>query len=68
MLGAIIGDIAGCVYERRPPKTPEFPLMHPFSRYTDDTVLTIAIATALLDNTSYNDPFDLNRIWPAGIF
>ena len=65
MLGAIIGDIAGCVYERRPPKTPEFPLMHPFSRYTDDTVLTIAIAKALLDNTSYNQSlYQFARAYP----
>lgn len=55
MLGAIIGDIVGSRYESRPVKSRDFPLFDDFSRFTDDTVLTIAVANALLKGTSYHD-------------
>ena len=48
MLGAIAGDIVGSVYEDRPIKTKSFPLFSPDSRFTDDTVLTVAVAEHLL--------------------
>ncbi len=44
MLGAIAGDIIGSVYEARPIKVKSFDLFSKASRFTDDTVLTIAIA------------------------
>jgi hypothetical protein len=47
MLGAIAGDIIGSVYEHHPIKTKEFPLFHPHCRFTDDSVLTIAIAKTI---------------------
>ena len=53
MIGAIAGDIIGSVYERKPIKTTEFPLFHPFCRFTDDTVLTVAVAEAILSNRPY---------------
>lgn len=53
MLGAIAGDIIGSVYENNPIKTIEFPLFDHYSIFTDDTVLTIAIAHAILENTDY---------------
>ncbi len=53
MLGAIAGDIIGSVYEHRPIKTKEFPLFGPHSRFTDDSVLTIAVAEAILLRDSY---------------
>lgn len=53
MLGAIAGDVIGSVYEHRPIKTKEFPLFQPGSRFTDDTVLTVAIAEAILEGKSY---------------
>ena len=55
MIGAIAGDIIGSVYEYRPIKTKEFPLFHPRCDFTDDTVLTVAIADAILNGTSYVD-------------
>src|SRR3978361_198901 len=55
MLGAIAGDIIGSVYERRPIKTTRFPLFHPLCRFTDDTVLTVALADSLLHGTRYVD-------------
>ena len=40
MLGAIIGDIIGSVYERDNVNTTHFYLFTPSSRFTDDTVMT----------------------------
>jgi ADP-ribosylglycohydrolase len=48
MLGAIIGDIIGSVYEKSGMKEPGFPLFNRDCRFTDDTVMTLAIADALL--------------------
>ncbi len=48
MIGAIAGDIIGSVFEQQPIKSTAFPLFKPASRFTDDTVLTVAIADAIL--------------------
>jgi len=53
MLGAVAGDIIGSVYEARPIKTTRFRLFHPLCRFTDDTVLTVALAESLLDGIPY---------------
>lgn len=53
MLGAIAGDIIGSVYEGWPIKTTDFPLFHPGCRFTDDTVLTVAVADAILSGRPY---------------
>lgn len=53
MLGAIAGDIVGSVYEAAPIKTTDFPLFAAASTYTDDTVLTVAVASALLGDGDY---------------
>lgn len=55
MIGAIAGDIIGSVYEHAPIKTKVFPLFHPSCRFTDDTVLTAAIAEAILSQRPYLD-------------
>ena len=56
MYGAIFGDIAGSPYEfNRGNKTKDFPLFSNESEYTDDTVMTIAIAEALLDAAGKSD-------------
>ena len=55
MLGAIAGDIIGSVYEARPIKTTQFRLFHPLCRFTDDTVLTVALADSLLHGIPYVD-------------
>ena len=49
MLGAIVGDMVGSVYEWHNIKTTEFPLFSENSRVTDDSVMTIAVAHTLLD-------------------
>jgi ADP-ribosylglycohydrolase len=48
MLGAIAGDIIGSVFEGSGLKVKEFPLLSPKNVYTDDTVLTVAVAAAIL--------------------
>jgi ADP-ribosylglycohydrolase len=53
MIGAICGDIIGAPYERYHIKTTEFPLFSPFSKYTDDTVLTVATMDALLHRSDF---------------
>ena len=53
MLGAIAGDIIGSVYEFSPIKKTDFPLLSPESVFTDDTVLTVAVAESLLTGKSY---------------
>ena len=55
MIGAILGDIVGSVYESRPIKTTKFPLITPESHFTDDTVLTMAVAAAILDKRKYGE-------------
>lgn len=61
MIGAIAGDIIGSIYERFPIKTKEFPLFDDRCRFTDDTVLTIAIADAILTTKSYQQ-----SLWEIG--
>ena len=48
MFGAIIGDIVGSRFEYKNIKNKDFVFFHSSSHFTDDTVLTIAIADALL--------------------
>lgn len=48
MLGAIIGDMVGSVYEFHPIKTKKFDIFNICERMTDDSLLTIAVAKALL--------------------
>jgi len=53
MIGAIAGDIIGSVHEANPIKTTDFPLFTEHSGFTDDTVLTIATAYALMNGLDY---------------
>jgi len=53
MLGAIAGDIIGSLYEADPIRTTDFPLFGPGCRFTDDTVLTVAVADALMGERDY---------------
>ena len=49
MLGAIFGDIIGSTRELHNVKTEEFELFPPGSHFTDDTVMTVAVAEKLLN-------------------
>jgi len=55
MLGAIAGDVIGSVFERFPTKSMGFPLFSHNSSFTDDTVLTVAVAWSILNRTNYTD-------------
>ena len=55
MIGAIAGDIIGSVYERHNIRRVDFPLFDTRCRFTDDTVLTVAVADAILTGSSYGD-------------
>ena len=56
MYGAILGDMIGAPYEfDRGEKTKDFPLFIAVSQFTDDTVMTIAVAEALLDAYGADD-------------
>ena len=53
MLGAIIGDTVGSVYEFHNIKTTDFPLFDPRSNYTDDSIMTMAVADWLLTDPQH---------------
>ena len=55
MIGAIIGDIVGSVYEWNNIKTKDFPLFQADSIFTDDSVMTAAVALALMDGGAPQD-------------
>ena len=59
MFGAIIGDIVGSRFEWHNIKTKEFELFHRRCRPTDDSVMTLAVAQAILD--SEGDPASLSQ-------
>lgn len=62
MIGAITGDIVGSIYEHRPIKRTDFPLFGRSCRFTDDTVLTVAVADAILCGAPYAEKL---REWHA---
>jgi len=61
MLGAIAGDIIGSVYEFRPIKRKDFePLFAVGAEFTDDSVLTVAVADCLMND---RDPAEALKDW-----
>jgi len=61
MLGAIIGDIVGSIYEWNNIKTKEFPLFGEKCKFTDDTVMTVAVADALMNGGTADNFIDSMR-------
>lgn len=56
MIGALLGDMIGAPYEfDRGDKTKDFPLFSRESRFTDDSVMTIAVAEALMETRGKSD-------------
>jgi len=53
MLGALTGDIIGSIYEFNNIKNTDFPLFSAGCRFTDDSVLTVALAEAIITNGCY---------------
>lgn len=55
MLGAIFGDIVGSVYEFNNTHDYNFRLLSDWSQFTDDTVMTLAVAKALMESYGKSD-------------
>ncbi len=68
MLGAIVGDVVGSVYEWHNIKTKEFPLFRDDCHFTDDTVMTCAVAEAVMSGGQKDDFIDAmkkyGRLYP----
>ncbi len=61
MIGAILGDIVGSIYEFDNIKRKAFPLFHRDCIFTDDTVMTVAVAEALLQYEEITDYQDFKK-------
>ncbi|MCH5327082.1 MAG: ADP-ribosylglycohydrolase family protein [Duncaniella sp.] len=70
MLGAIIGDIVGSTRERRNVKSENFELVPAWSRFTDDTVMTLAVARWLMEDPDHQSDTlvgimqEMGRLYP----
>ena len=65
MIGALAGDIIGSIYERYPIKRKTFQLFGSRCCFTDDTVLTIAVADAIISGIPYQEAIhNLGRRYP----
>ena len=53
LLGALAGDMIGAPYEFERMKSTDFPLFSVYSTLTDDSILTLAVADAIVNNRSY---------------
>ena len=66
MLGAIVGDIVGSIYEFDNLKSKDFPLFQDHCKFTDDTILTIATADALMGDWDFEEKYrDYGRRYPS---
>lgn len=57
ILGAIAGDIIGSIYEFAPTKSKVFDLVTPWSNFTDDTVMTLAVAKWLMEDEAHTPSY-----------
>jgi ADP-ribosylglycohydrolase len=65
MIGAIAGDMIGSIFEHHPQKSINFPLFNSYSRFTDDTVMMLAVARGLMKGRKYGTEMkDLGRKYP----
>lgn len=66
MLGAIAGDMIGVPWEALGEKRYDFPLFTEWSRFSDDTAMTFAVACALLEKREYAETMrEFGRRYPA---
>lgn len=66
MIGAIAGDVIGSLYEAYPIKEIAFVIFSENSEFTDDTVLTVATAYAILNGIDYATAYkEIGRQYPA---
>ena len=62
MLGAIYGDIVGSVFEFNNIRTKNFEMFSEKSKFTDDTVMTLAVANALV---KFDDVMKIDDIFTS---
>ena len=66
MLGAIIGDVLGSTFEFYPMKTKKFELLDNKSHFTDDTVMTVAVADSIMNKVPYVESLQMwGRKYPS---
>ena len=53
MLGAIVGDIIGSIYEFQNTRFVDFDLFTPWNKFTDDSVMTLAVAKWLIEDKEH---------------
>ena len=69
MIGSIIGDIVGSIYEFENIKTKDFEFLSEKNEYTDDSVLTVATADWLLNGgnvSKYYSRYGFENPYPMG--
>ena len=54
MLGALVGDITGSVYEFQNVKSKDFELFTPWNNFTDDSIMTLAVAKWLMEDKTHS--------------
>lgn len=57
MIGAIIGDIIGSRFEKKPNKSEDFELFTEDCTFTDDTVLTVATMYSIINTVPFSDSY-----------
>ncbi len=66
MLGAIIGDVLGSIHEFNPIKIKNFELLNPKCVFTDDTVMTVAVADSIMNDVPYVESLQMwGRKYPS---
>lgn len=55
MIGAIIGDVVGSRFEFNNHRSTVFELFHPDCDFTDDTVMTVAVADAIMNGRPFGE-------------
>ncbi len=63
MLGTVVGDIVGSIYEFDNIKTKSFPLFSDKCFFTDDTVITVAVSEAIKKGAKPDDFIDEMKAW-----
>lgn len=67
MLGAIAGDVIGSCFEHANTKNYDFTMFQPRSKFTDDTILTVATADCILNGLDYAKTYrEYARRYPDG--
>ena len=69
MIGSLIGDIVGSIYEFGNIKTKDFEFFNSKGSYTDDSILTVATADWILNGgtvAQYYSRYGIENPWPMG--